>query len=364
MRCFPVLVWSSLIAACATGEKPRVTRRSAPMSLPAALAGDWEGVSRSTEGEGMAAGDTRIERQAWRLTQDERGKVRGYYVVELTMVSGDGRPYLCSRAPRFSTLLRFEVRGRVDGGLIELEETGDARSKGSCKPAPRSPSRFRAVLAGDVMTLLDGQRRVLLRRRSLTPGPGLEGETTRPVSPLLAAFDADAGPGGDGPAGATGNEPDGGGFAALEMSLRGGAPSDPPVNLEGLWVWEHRGALPGGDEKLEREEWHLVQEGTKLSGYYDRAVRQISTDGHAYRCNSALDFRVVTRYQITGEIRGSAVALYERAFEIIEASPCDDGRRRLDAYHGLAGPAEIRLMWGVGTQVLRRSRPRVPTERF
>jgi hypothetical protein len=36
----------------------------------------------------------------------------------------------------------------------------------------------------------------------------------------------------------------------------------------------------------------------------------------------------------------------------------------LDAYQGQAGSAEIRLMWGVGTQVLKRARPNVPTQRF
>ena len=54
----------------------------------------------------------------------------------------------------------------------------------------------------------------------------------------------------------------------------------------------------------------------------------------------------------------------ERGFEILEGSPCDDGRRRLDAYQGQAVPGEIRLLWGVGTQILKRSRPNVPTQRF
>jgi hypothetical protein len=89
------------------------------------------------------------------------------------------------------------------------------------------------------------------------------------------------------------------------------------------------------DEKVEREEWHLVQEGNTITGYYDRAVHQISTGGHAYRCSAALDFGVTARYQITGEVRGSRVLLQVRNFEILEGSPCDDGRR-LDAYRGQA----------------------------
>src|SRR4051794_18331605 len=74
------------------------------------VAGIWEGVFRSTIGQGVGEGDTRIEHQAWSLTQ-RGGTVSGYYVVEVTMISGDGRPYLCNKEPRFSTLLRMDVRG-------------------------------------------------------------------------------------------------------------------------------------------------------------------------------------------------------------------------------------------------------------
>jgi hypothetical protein len=214
---------------------------------------------------------------------------------------------------------------------------GDVKAKGPCRPTVRSPSRYRAALRGDVLTITDGERHMPLHRRS-TPTTGT----------ALLAFEGEA------------PEP-------TLASLEPGRPSDlsePPANIEGLWTWEHRGPLPSGDEKVEREEWHLVQEGNTITGYYDRAVHQISTDGHAYRCSAALDFRVTTRYQITGEVRGSRVLLQERNFEILEGSPCDDGRRRLDAYHGQAGSGEIRLMWGVGTQVLRRARPNVPTQRF
>ena len=36
----------------------------------------------------------------------------------------------------------------------------------------------------------------------------------------------------------------------------------------------------------------------------------------------------------------------------------------LDAYEGLAAADELRLVWGIGGQVLRRPRPDVPTQRF
>jgi hypothetical protein len=328
------------------------------------VAGVWEGVFKATLGEGTGSGDTRIERQAWRLAQSG-DSISGFYVVELTMISGDGRPYLCSREPRFSTLLRFDVRGRMGREGIDLEEVGEVWAKGACRPTYHMPSHFRAALSGDVLTLSDGERRLPLYRRSGSEATAAAQEllafatvdnswSAEPSFPTLAS-------------GAESSSAPPAPFSAPPAAPRlaiSESPGEPPANLEGLWVWEHRGALPGGDEKIEREEWHLVQDGMSVAGYYDRAVHQISTDGHAYRCNSALDFRVVTRYQVTGEVRGNQVVLYERAFEILEASPCDDGRRRLDAYQGHAVPGEIRLVWGVGTQILKRSRPNVPTQRF
>jgi hypothetical protein len=326
----------AVFALCAAGAAC-VTPKARPDGRPV-VSGVWEGAFQSTVSEGAAAGDTRIERQAWRLNQ--RGDdVAGYYVVELTMISGDGRPYLCSREPRFSTLLKFDVRGRVKGDAIELDEVGDAQAKGPCRPTFRTPSHYRAAVRGDVLTVSDGERRVPLYRRSAQQA---QGQT-------LLAFDESRMP----------ETP-----PTIDLVARASEANDPPANIEGLWTWEHRGPLPGGDEKVEREEWHLVQEGSRITGYYDRAVHQISTDGHAYRCSAALDFRVTTRYQISGEVRGSLVMLYERGFEILEGSPCDDGRRRLDAYQGQAASGEIRLAWGVGTQVLRRARPNVPTQRF
>jgi hypothetical protein len=288
--------------------------------------------------------DTRIERQAWRLTQSGNA-VSGFYVVELTMISGDGRPYMCSREPRFSTLLRFDVKGVVDKDGIVMEEVGDMRAKGACRPASRTPSRFRASLHGEVLSVHDGEKRITLYRR-----PAAE---ERSAANALLAFDDVEQPGESEPAS----------FSTIEWAPSGDDDA-PPSNVHGLWVWEHRGMLSSGDEKMEREEWHLVQDGAKVSGYYDRAVRQVSTDGQAYRCNSAMDFRVVTRYQISGEVRGDEVHLYERGFEIMEGSPCDTGQRRLDSYKGQAVPGEIRLMFGMAVQVLRRARPNVPTQRF
>lgn len=140
--------------------------------------------------------------------------------------------------------------------------------------------------------------------------------------------------------------------------------SQAPVDLSGVWVWEHRGQAATGDEKQEHEEWHVDQDGDHISGYYDRVVREISTDGQAFRCSMNLEFEIATRYQIHGEVRGNQVVIYEKGFEVLAPNACDNGQRRLDAYEGLAAGDEVRLMWGVGAQVLRRAHPDVPTQRF
>lgn len=332
------------VASGCAGFRARAGRGSPALPV---LAGIWEGFSQDKIADGLGAGDTRVERQAWHLRQSGSA-VHGFYVAELTMLSGDGRPYLCSREPRFSTLLRFEVRGRVGAKGIEIEEVGDALAKGPCRPVFRSPTRFRAELRGDTLTLVDGAHRQTLYRRSAKDPQGL-------TQQLLAFERPDRSWTGE-PAFPTLDRGGGGGG--------GGGDGDQPMDVGGMWVWEHRGRMTSGDEKQEREEWHLEQEGTRISGYYNRAVRQVSTDGQAYRCSNSVDFRIVTRYHLAGEVKGSRIVLYERSFEILEASPCDNGQRRLDAYQGEAALDELRLIWGVGTQVLRRDRSDIPSQRF
>lgn len=333
MRCR--LARLALLLACASSASCAADRAATrPASVPVPnLAGVWEGVFQVAVVGDSGPPDSRIERHVWRL--DQRGKaVTGSYLVELTMISGDGRPFACSGEPTFSTLTRLELRGRADLRGVVIEEIGPARAAGRCNLGTRAPARYRAAVVGNVLTVSDGDRALALHRL-----PAAQAARALVAFPLLeSAADADR--------------------AAPETAAA------EPANVEGLWVWEHRGLMPTGDEKAEREEWHLTQDGTRISGYYDRSVRQTSTDGHAYRCNSALDFQIVTRFHVTGEVRGNSLVLRERTFEILEGSPCDDGRRRLEAYQGQAANGEIRLRWGVGTQVLRRGRPNVPTQRF
>src|SRR4051812_32806650 len=86
----------SLVACAAIPSNKRGAATSAEN-----VSGVWEGTFSSTVSDGVGGGDTRLERQAWQLSQQGK-QVTGFYVVELTMVSGDGRPFLCNHEPRFS----------------------------------------------------------------------------------------------------------------------------------------------------------------------------------------------------------------------------------------------------------------------
>ena len=313
------------------------------MARPSTISGIWDGVVRETIAEGMSAGDSRVEKQEWHLAQ-VGPRISGYYVAALTYTSGDGRPYVCSRQASFSTAVRFDVSGTVRNGSIDLEEITQQPTEGRCVAGQRPLTRYRAEIDGDVLTLVaDRQRQTLYRNRGKPQvGELLQAATTAPpaLEPSLSSLREGSRAPGD------------------------TSPGPTPADVSGVWIWEHRGPVATGDEKQEREEWHVDQDGTRLTGYYDRVVREISTDGHAFRCSMDLEFEIATRYKFRGEVRGNQLLIYENSFEVLEPSACDNGQRRLDAYEGLASGDEVRLLWGVGGQVLRRPRPDVPTQRF
>ena len=125
----------------------------------------WDALSRTTIGQGIGAGDTRIEKQEWHLSQ-AGSAISGYYITALTFVSGDGRPYVCNRLPQFSATQRFNVAGEVRGGQIEIEEKEQrATEKGNrCDPGQKRLARYSGRLEGDVMTLMSGAQRQTLYR--------------------------------------------------------------------------------------------------------------------------------------------------------------------------------------------------------
>jgi hypothetical protein len=375
-----VCVFAVATGGCATHPAPPVNAppmaagQTASHPAPATqISGVWGALSRTTIGQGIGAGDTRIEKQEWHLSQ-AGSAISGYYITALTFVSGDGRPYVCNRLPQFSATQRFNVAGQVRGGQIEIEEKEQrATEKGNrCDPGQKRLARYSGRLEGDVMTLMSGaQRQTLYRTRHPDTdaddvGGGKSAQQATDAEPLLAdaGEPADSRPSASptpvssAPVSEDPRFPDHAAAAASALT------SLPPADVSGMWIWEHSGVVPGGDQKQEREEWHVTQDGGRLTGYYDRVVHQVSSDGQAYRCSMALDFQIVTRYQFRGEVQGSKIMIYESSFEVLNPNACDNGKRRLDAYEGQAAADELRLVWGVGGQVLRRPRPDVPTQRF
>jgi hypothetical protein len=348
------LAMASLAGAAGCAGHRQGTANAGSSATGPQISGIWDAVTSATIDEGVAAGDVRIEKQEWHLSQSGSA-IRGYYIAALTYVSGDGRPYVCSRQPQFSAFQRFEVAGHVQAGAIEIQEMGQAENarENRCDPGLRQLARYRGLLDGDVMTLVSGRQQTRLYRiHDMTPGERLSTEPGRRVA-------------------ATPRDRDNDGVstpAARPTSTVAVAPgptsSAIDADVSGLWIWEHQGSVPGGDQKQEREEWHVEQNGSKISGYYDRIVHQVSTDGHAYRCSMALEFQIATRYQFSGDITGDEVRIIESSYEVLSPSACDNGKRRLDVYQGKVSTDEIRLVWGMGGQILRRPRPDVPTQRF
>ena len=325
---------------CATGSHLHTRSAASPS---AQVAGVWDGTFRETVTDGQAAGDTREERQEWHL--DQRGRtVSGYYLATLTFTSGDGRPYVCSREPQFSAVVRVDVRGSVNGHSLSLVELAQRSSEGPCALGERPLVRYRAEVTGDQLTLVTASERQVLHRNT---GGEVVARALRAEAPARPALAAQTSRG-----------------IVEQPHLTPALQSQPPADVSGVWVWEHNGHIPTGDEKQEREEWHVDQDGDHISGYYDREVREISTDGQAFRCSMNTEFEIATRYRIQGEVRGNQVVIHENGFEVLAPNACDNGQRRLDAYQGLASGDEVQLMWGVGAQVLHRAHPDVPTQRF
>src|SRR4051812_45462077 len=160
----------ALATASIGGAAGCAAHRPAPANAGSAVPGPqvsgvWDAVTSGTIDEGVAAGDVKIEKQEWHLSQSGSA-VTGYYIAALTFVSGDGRPYVCSRQPQFSTVQRFDVSGRVRSGSVEIEEVTQRAAQGRCDPGARRLARWSGRLPGDVLTPQpEGFRQTLYRNR-------------------------------------------------------------------------------------------------------------------------------------------------------------------------------------------------------
>src|SRR5262245_26098505 len=147
---------------------------------------------------------------------------------------------------------------------------------------------------------------------------------------------------------------------AKPAQVRVGAPvprAPLPISLDasGVWDWVFRSTDDQGDLRVEQEEWHLLQRGVIIEGYYDRAVTMMSTDERLFRCNQKMGFTKVTRVRVAGRLEGERVRLRELSFEA-QPGPCDDGARNLVEYFGVIRGSTLLLRWGpdAGQTLVRR----------
>ena len=325
-RARPLLAALLVIGGCAhSAGSP-----SAKTAATSNLSGVWDWIISAADDDN----NKRVEQEEWHLRQHD-GVIDGWYLRTVTVVSGDDNAFRCNGQKRFEKRMRFDVSGRVAGDEVMLREINVEVEPGPCSAPLHALQNYRGKATDKSLTLAwdaelpTGQRargsQTLFRRPAEegVPAP-TENAASRPLEPALP----------------------------------------PAAVIAGTWTWEMRGLGWDGDAKVEQEEWHLVQTGNMLRGYYDRIVTSISTDGHPYRCNQQTQFATVTRYQVEGSISGRDIQIREISFDA-KPSACEERpQRRLDMYRGVVTPEEIKLSWGTGQQVLRRTRPQVPTSSF
>jgi hypothetical protein len=307
-------------AGCAaTTSRARVAAatqaKAADANAPDA-SGTWDWMFRSTDDQG----DMRVEQEEWHLSQ-KAGHIDGYYDRAVTMMSVDERLFRCNQRLGFTKTTRVRVAGQIDGDRVVLREVGFEAKPGPCDDGARNLVAYIGVLHGATLALRWGPEagQTLVRR---TDGGG-----RTPLAP------ADIG--GD----------------VRQASMQ---TTDMTTPLAGTWTWELRSIDAEGDERLEREEWHLTETPDGVTGYYDRTVARVRGDGSNFVCNGQPRYETTTRYDVSGQRFGDKLTLTETDYKA-QRSPCDNALRRLDTYQGHVADADsLILSWGPGNQLLRR----------
>jgi hypothetical protein len=285
--------------------------------------GTWDWMFRSTDDQG----DMRVEQEEWHLQQ--RGtRVEGYYDRAVTMMSTDERLFRCNQKLGFTKVTRVRVSGQLEGDRILLREIGFEAKPGPCDDGARNLVEYRGVVRPGTLALRWGPEsgQTLVRRSDGGHAPLAKAdEFTGGISTMADDIDA----------------------------ARASIASAPPV--EGTWEWELRSIDADGDERTEREEWHLTETGDGIRGYYDRTVKRVRGDG-AFPCNGEAKYETATRYTVVGQRFGDKLMLTEVDYKA-EPSRCDNALRRLDSYQGhVADPDSLVLSWGPGNQLLHRKK--------
>ncbi len=280
--------------------------------------GTWDWMFRSTDDQG----DMRVEQEEWHLAQ-KGGRIDGYYDRAVTMMSVDERLFRCNQRLGFTKTTRVRIAGQIEGDRIVLREVGFEAKPGPCDDGARNLVAYIGVLHGATLALRWGPEagQTLVRRSDGGHSPLQPSES--------------------------------GGGDVRQASMQS---SEPTAPVGGTWEWELRSIDAEGDERMEREEWHLAENAEGVSGYYDRTVARVRGDGGNFVCNGLPRYETTTRYNVSGQRFGDKVTLSETDYKAMR-SPCDNALRRLDTYQGhVADSDSLILSWGPGNQLLRRKK--------
>jgi hypothetical protein len=323
LRSYLALAAAMGLAASGCAHAPE-TRAAAPTRPTTAgqtvrpdATGIWDWSFRSRDDQG----DERLEQEEWHLSQ-KNGVVEGYYDRIVDMKSLDDRLFRCNQKVSFTKYTRVRLAGRIEGMRVVLREVAFEAKPGPCDDGARNLVEYWGVLTGPHLSLRWGSeagQQTLIRRidQGRTPLVEFVNFADRPTEHART-------PGG--------------------MSV--------PVG--GTWEWELRSIDAEGDERLEREEWHLAETPDGVKGYYDRTVKRVRGEGR-FACGESR-FETATRYTIVGQRVGERLMLTEVDYKS-EPSKCDNALRRLDTYRGSLNDGEsLVLSWGSGSQLLRRKR--------
>ena len=221
---------------------------------------------RSTDDQG----DMRVEQEEWHLSQKGL-RIEGYYDRAVTMMSVDERLFRCNQRLGFTKTTRVRVAGQIEGDRVVLREVGFEAKPGPCDDGARNLVAYIGVSTARRWRCAGAPRRA--RRWCAAP--------TTPAtrrSPAAATQLA----GGD------------------VQRRRRCSRTTPPAPVGGTWVWELRSIDAEGDERIEREEWHLAEGADGVSGYYDRTVARVRGDGSNFVCNNQPRYETTTRYNVVG----------------------------------------------------------------
>jgi hypothetical protein len=321
VRSVALLISLGFVWGCApqTAVRARSTVPKVAVAAPSDAAGVWDWMYRSTDDQG----DMRVEQEEWHLRQNGPN-IEGWYDRAVTLMSTDERLFRCNQKLGFTKLTRVRVAGKLQGEKVQLREVGFDAKPGPCDDGARNLVEYQGTLRGSTLALRWGPEagQTLVKRT-----PDISGQQQNLAQTMGESFEPQTRQ------------------AAMESS----------VPVDGSWEWELRSIDADGDERLEREEWHLAEGPDGIHGYYDRTVKRVRGDG-VYTCNNQDRFETATRYTVVGQRFGEKLSLTEVDYKA-QSTGCDNALRRLDSYQGhLADGDSLVLSWGPGNQLLRRKR--------